>query len=287
MKILPLHESAEGFPIADALVDDDCFEKAKHYVWVMKDRKIYAYINGKTQTLLSFIFDTKSGRQIRRKDSSQLDFRRSNLRFPPEVLPPLSADIGNQRCNENEDFITMLFPISSSAAWKVSYDKKFHFLLKKYSWGISYRKTKRNLYCYVVRTLRRKQKTYTVNFARVVLGLQYVETGETVQGTEKYVATYKNPPDFRTLSLDLRASNLLCTTRTTVSHRRQTLSHKKSTSYVGVYNHGKKWRAVVTQKELGPITVGVYSSDEEAALARDRYIKENGVQQYFHLNFPE
>jgi hypothetical protein len=95
------------------------------------------------------------------------------------------------------------------------------------------------------------------------------------------VVTVKTPPDVDHCRLDLRASNLIVTTRGGINMRRP-----RKRRYRGVQRTGQsRYRASIKLDGYERI-LGLYDTPEAAARGRDAEIIRLGLQDLARLNFP-
>lgn len=114
-----------------------------------------------------------------------------------------------------------------------------------------------------------------IYLARVVIRLQDVDAGDALAAG---VVALRTPPDAERQMIDLRAANLVVTTRGGAN-----LMRPIKARYRGVQAQGKRYRAVVRLNGYDRV-IGLYDTPEEAARARDVEIRRLGLQGIARLN---
>jgi hypothetical protein len=94
------------------------------------------------------------------------------------------------------------------------------------------------------------------------------------------VVALRTPPDGERQTIDLRAANLVVTTRGGAN-----LLRPIQARYRGVQAQGRRYRAVVRLAGYDRV-IGLYDTPEAAAQARDAEIKRLGLQDIAQLNHP-
>lgn len=299
MAKLPLYDKVKGKIIAYATIDKKHLERAKKHTWVCRTTKkgytsVYAYVNGKTVTLTIFLFGKPEQGNYIRRNKKGFDYTKANvLQFQDAIAERMEGLITEMH---SEDIVIPKEEPDDDCEklkighWIVLFDRQFFGAIKKHMWNISTRYNNSRLYCYVIRSAYINRKNpITINLSRVLLGMQDIETGETLPGMEKMVAVYKRQPTIEGKVIDLRLSNLMRVSRSMMSYRRRAFSNKKTSPFVGVVKYGgrDKWTAVIKgRKDQRPIYLGTYNTAHEAARARDRFIVEQGLHYVVRLNYP-
>jgi hypothetical protein len=114
-----------------------------------------------------------------------------------------------------------------------------------------------------------------IYLARVVMGLQDMDAGDTVAPG---VVALRTQPDGTRRIIDLRAANLVVTTRGGAN-----LLRPIQARYRGVQAQGTRYRAVVRLAGYDRV-IGLYDTPEEAARARDAEIRRLGLHDLARLN---
>jgi hypothetical protein len=122
---------------------------------------------------------------------------------------------------------------------------------------------------YVTRRGRRPDGRWTtVYLARVLMGLQRLEDGVCLGPG---LVTLQTPLDPMTQTVDLRARNLLVTTRGGINLRRPTRR-----PYRGVQQRGQRYRATLKFGDHEQV-LGLYATPEAAAQAREAALQQLGL----------
>ncbi len=144
--------------------------------------------------------------------------------------------------------------------------------LGRYRWMVSIRGHN----VYAKRVGRRANGGVTsIYLARVLAGLQDLEEGVRLGPG---VVTLDTPPDVAHHRLDLRATNLIVTTRGGVNLRRPSRARSR-----GVHRQGQRYRAHL---KLGgqERVLGLYDTPEEAAQAREAELRRLDLHDLARLH---
>jgi hypothetical protein len=270
---------------AYALVDDEDYACVAPYRWLMQGtpkapRYVYRTLSPAERHLVGRR-DRSLAQEIMRqpgrltfRNGNCLDCRKTNLITRPARQRRLERGAQELRdatqAGPASDALTAVLHLPSG--WTVWIDPAWAERLGRYRWTVSRRRTT----VYVKRVGRRANGGWTsIYMARVIAGLQDLEEGQRLGGG---VVTLKTSPDVDTRRLDLRATNLLLTTRGGINMRRPTRAR-----YRGVHRQGQRYRAHL---HLGgqDRVLGLYETPEEAAQARDAELCRLGLQDIARLN---
>jgi hypothetical protein len=134
----------------------------------------------------------------------------------------------------------------------------------------------RGTYAFAQRRCRRiSGGSKVIYLARVVMGLQDLDAGDTLSPG---VVALRTPPDGARQIIDLRAANLVVTTRGGAN-----LLRPIQARYRGVQAQGARYRALVRLAAYDRV-IGLYDTPEDAARARDAEIRRLGLHDLARFN---
>ena len=314
---LPIHATRSGEVIAYALIDDEDYPRVSSFRWVMQGppedpHYVYRYRRrrerktherqkiGLAQQLL------QPADWITFRNGNPLDFRRANLlcrqaraerqqrRATTLAEATVAGEIARTRPPTSTDALTRessvlsvgstalpdlgrpscdpIYVLSLSQQWTAWIDPEWAERITRYRWCVQTRRT----YAYALRRIRLGgARSRVIYLARVLVGLQEVDDG-TALG--EGVVALRTPPDATLRTIDLRAANLLVTTRSGANLHRPTKA-----GYRGVQAQGKKYRATIRLGGYDRV-IGLFETPEEAARARDAEMVRLGLADIARLN---
>ena len=283
---IPIYAARSQQVIAYALVDDDDYERVAAHRWLMQGEPsapgyIYRYrrrcereahenhVMGLAQEL------RQCPDRITFANGDRLDYRKANLvsrserrswqqRSAQELAAASAA--GSSR----GDGVMVELPLTQG--WTAWLDPEWAAQVSRYSWRVQ----TRGGYAFALRRIRKPSGgSKTIYLARVVMGLQDAADGSALAGG---VVALRTPPDAEDQTIDLRASNLIVTTRSGANLLRPTRAR-----YRGVQAQGKKYRAYIRLDGYDRV-IGLYDTPAAAAQARDAEIRRLGLEGIARLN---
>jgi hypothetical protein len=283
---IPIYAAHSQRVIAYAQVDADDYGRVAGRRWVMQGEPgapsfVYRYRNrrereaherqtiGLAQDLLGHL-----GR-ITLRNGDRLDYRRANLvslgerqdRHQRSAQELAAASVTG--CSGAEG---PTFELPLTQGWTAWIDPEWAARVSRYRWCVQIR----GAYAFALRRCRRSNGRSTVIYlARVVMGLQDVDAGDTLS---LGVVALRTPPDGECRIIDLRAANLVVTTRSGAN-----LLRPIQARYRGVQAQGGRYRAVVRLAGYDRV-IGLYDTPEAAARARDAEIRRLGLHDLARLN---
>jgi hypothetical protein len=314
---LPIHATGSGEVIAFALIDDPDYPRVSPFRWVMQGAPqaphyVYRYRRrlereahtgqkiGLAQQLLP------QADWITFRNGDPLDFRRANLLGRQERTdrqqrsaaalaaatvagevtcrrPLLAADAWHvarslptaESMDQSATGLPSpdaLYPLPLSQEWTAWIDPEWVDRVTPYRWCVQTRRA----YAFAQRRVRLGDGCSRVIYlARVVVGLQ--DAGDGAALGEGVVAL-RTPPDAQRRTLDLRAANLLVTTRAGANLNRPTKAR-----YRGVQAQRGKYRAMIRLDGYDRV-IGLFETPVEAARARDAEIVRLGLADIARMN---
>jgi hypothetical protein len=278
---LPLAASRSPEVVAYALVDAEAYGRLAGYCWRLQGtptapgfvsryqpRRTGAPHERTYHSLAQEILGQVQRGRITFRNGNRLDFRRANLLTPQarqaacaagaqalQAATWLRADAAGAGWER--------LPLSSD--WSALMETAWLTRVAAYHWGVS--RSGRNLY--VTHQLRLAPgRTRSLSLTRVLMGLQRLDDGASLGPG---VVTMRTPPDRTTRTFDLRASNLLVTTRGGINLRRPTQQ-----PYPGVHQQGQRYRAYLKFDGHDQV-IGLYNTPEAVAQAREAALNDFGL----------
>lgn len=308
---LPIHATHTDAVIAYALIDDDDYPRVSPFRWVMQgapqaSHYVYRYRRrlereahagqkiGLAQQLLP------QADWITFRNGNPLDFRRTNLLDRQERAdrqqrsaaalaaatrhrPLLAADAWHvarslptaESMDQSATGLPSpgaLYPLPLSQEWTAWIDPEWVDRVTPYRWCVQTRRA----YAFAQRRVRLGDgRSRVIYLARVVVGLQ--DAGDGAALGEGVVAL-RTPPDASRRTLDLRAANLLVTTRAGANLHRPTKAR-----YRGVQAQRGKYQAMIRLEGYDRV-IGLFETPVEAARARDAEIVRLGLADIARMN---
>lgn len=278
---LPLAASRGPEVVAYALVDAEAYGRLAGYCWRLQGTPaapgfVYRYRphgerephERKYHSLAQEMLGHGQGGLITFRNGDRLDFRRANLLTPQARQAACAAGAQALQAatwsrTDADGAGWERLPLSQG--WTARIDTSWLTRVAGYHWGVS--RSGRNLY--VTHRLRQAPgRARTLSLTRVLMGLQRLDDGASL-GTG--VVTMRTPPDHTTQTFDLRASNLLVTTRGGINLRRPT-----QRPYRGVHQQGQRYRAYL-KFDGHEHVLGLYDTPEAAAQAREAALQQLGL----------
>jgi hypothetical protein len=209
------------------------------------------------------------------RNGNPLDFRRANLVRPQdrqrrhEQSALALADATHLPGDPSaEPFVEL--PLTHG--WTACIDAAWEERVCSYHWRASLR----GRAVYALRQIKLPSgRAKTIYLQRVIAGRQDVADGAEIAPG---VVALKQPADWAHQRIDLRAANLMVTTRAGAN-----LNQPMRARYRGVQRQGLKYRAYI-QLDGHDRVLGLYDTPEEAARARDEEIIRLGLQHIARLN---
>ena len=283
---IPIYAAHSQQVIAYAQVDADDYERVAGHRWVMQGEPdapsfVYRYRNrrerearerqaiGLAQELLG-----QAGR-ITLRNGDRLDYRRVNLVSPGERQDRhqrSAQELATATVTGDHGGDGALYELPLTQGWTAWIDSEWANLVSHYRWCVQ----TRGAYAFAQRRFRRPSGgSKVIYLARVVMGLQDLEAGDTLSPG---VVALLTTPDGENRIIDLRAANLVVTTRSGAN-----LMRPIQARYRGVQAQGTCYRAVVRLTGYDRV-IGLYDTPEAAARARDAEIRRLGLHDLARLN---